>query len=313
MIFTTRRIANQSSMLLVASLFWTTVAPVSAADPEFPHELVNFKPIANNPVFKAAGEGHWDVKIRERGFILRDNDGFHMWFTGYDGTREGLKMLGYASSTDGVTWKRHADNPIYRKHWVEDMIVVKQGGTYYMFAEGRDDQAHLLTSTNRIHWKRQGPLDVRLVNGKPIEAGPYGTPTAWFEGGTWYLFYERRDRGVWLATSKDMNLWTNVQDDPVLVPGPAGCDKDLIAMNQIVKHKGRYYAYYHGAAKGQTPTYWTTNVAVSKDLRRWKKYAGNPLLPVKTNKSSGILVHDGKQFRLYTMHNEVHVHLPVGK
>ncbi len=312
MISTARRITTYSSMLVLASLMCGT-ATSAAADPDFPDELVKFQPIAKNPVFTAAGEGHWDAKIRERGFILRDSDGYHMWYTGYDGTREGQKMLGYASSADGITWKQHADNPIYRQHWVEDMMVVKQGGTYYMFAEGRDDQAQLLTSTDRIHWKRQGPLDVRLVNGKPIDAGPYGTPTAWFEDGTWYLFYERRDRGVWLATSKDMKIWTNEQDEPVLVPGPADYDKDMIAMNQIVKHKGRYYAYYHGAAQRKSPAYWTTNVAVSKDLRHWKKYAGNPLLPVKANKSSGILVHDGKQYRLYTMHNEVHVHLPAGE
>ena len=43
--------------------------------------------------------------------------------------------------------------------------------------------------------------------------------TAWFEDGTWYLFYERGDRGVWLATSKDRRTWTNAQDDPVLALG----------------------------------------------------------------------------------------------
>jgi beta-1,2-mannobiose phosphorylase / 1,2-beta-oligomannan phosphorylase len=51
-------------------------------------------------------------------------------------------------------------------------------------------------------------------------------------------------------------------------------------------------------------------LATSKDLVHWTKYEGNPLFPRRDNKSSGILVHDGKQFRLYTMHDKVVVHFP---
>ncbi len=308
---------NQEFVSLVLFLS-ASLAPAAdrcacSAEPEFPAELVNFEPSSKNPVFTARGEGYWDARIRERGWILREGDKYHMWFTGYDGTRQGLKLLGYASSQDGLKWTRHPNNPIYRDHWVEDMMVVKQGDVFYMFAEGRGDRAHLLTSKDGIHWTRQGQLDVRRTNGEAIESGPYGTPTAWFENDVWYFFYERRDLGIWLATSKDMRQWTNVQDDPVLRPGPGKHERDFIALNQIVKYQGRYYAYYHGAAKGTARTLWTTNVAVSTDLRHWKKYSGNPLLPVEDNKSSGILVRDGNRFRLYTMHDEVHVHFSPKK
>lgn len=282
----------------------------TAADIPFPAELVSFKAAENNPVFTAEGAGHWDVSIRERGWILHEDNAYYMWFTGYDGTRSGVKKLGFATSTDGLTWHESSLNPIYDKHWVEDMMVVKQGDTYYMFAEGKNDQPHLFTSDDRIHWKRQGKLDVRLTDGKPIPPGPYGTPTAWFEDGIWYLFYERGDRGVWLATSKDMQVWTNFSDDPVLSPGPNAYDEKLIAMNQIVKYQGHYYAYYHGTQAKRSPNLWSTNVAASDDLVHWQKYDGNPLQPVGMNKSSGILVPDGQQFRLYTMHNKVDVHFP---
>jgi predicted GH43/DUF377 family glycosyl hydrolase len=280
-------------------------AALKTAD-EFPHELVDFVPYAHNPVFSGAGPGHWDAKIRERGWILREGDTYYMWYTGYDGTRDGLKMLGHATSPDGLTWTRHPANPIYRDHWVEDMMVVHHDDTYYMFSEGLNDQAELLTSKDRVHWKRQGPLDIRTSNRQPLSPGPYGTPTVWLEGGTWNLFYERRDAGVWLATSRDMKVWTNVEDEPVLAPGPGEYDRLLIALNQIVKHRGRYYAYYHGSGTPQSPRQWTTNVAVSADLVHWKKYPKNPLLA--DNESSGIVVDDGKEFRLYSMHDEVRVH-----
>lgn len=295
------------------ALFVVVFCATAAGDEKFPAELVKFAPHERRPVFTAAGAGHWDVRIRERGWILREGDRYHLWYSGYDGTREGLRMLGYATSRDGLTWTRHAKNPIYREHWVEDMMVVAHEGVYYMFAEGRDDQAQLLSSKDGVHWKRHGQLDVRRRDGRPIEFGPYGTPTAWFEDGTWRLFYERRDAGVWLATSKDMKVWTNADDEPVLRPGPGEYDTELIAVNQIIKHKGRYYAYYHGSGPPGKTRLWCTCVATSSDLVHWEKYPGNPLFPLEANKSSGILVHDGKQFRLYTMHDQVQVHFASGK
>lgn len=279
----------------------------------FPPEIVKFKPLKGNPIFQGRGKGHWDEHIRERGWILRDGDIWQMWFTGFEGGggNDGpILKLGYAISSDGLNWKRFPSNPVFDSSWVEDMMVVKHDGMYYMFAEGKHDIAQLLTSTNGICWKLVGPLDIRLVNGQPISAGPRGTPTAWFEDGKWYLFYERRDLGLWLATSTDTKVWTNVSDDPVIELGPKDYDLRQVAMNQIIKHKGIYYAFYHGSGF-VNKRLWSTNVAASKDLVHWTKYEGNPLLPIEENKSSGILVHDGNQYRLYTMHNQVHVHVPV--
>lgn len=279
----------------------------------FPRELVEFVADPREPVFTGAGAGQWDDRIRERGWILREGDVYRMWYTGYERDGGSPMKLGYATSPDGLRWTRYEHNPIYGEHWVEDMMIVRRDGTYYMFAEGQGDQAQLLTSADGIQWRRMGQLDVRRVNGEPIEPGPYGTPTAWFENDTWHLFYERRDLGIWLATSRDMQVWTNVQDEPVLTLGPGDYDKEQVALNQIIKHDGRYYAYYHGAGPplpGTRKRLWCTCIATSKDLLHWEKYAQNPLFPLAENKSSGILVHDGQRYVLYTMHDQVVRHVP---
>ena len=96
-----------------------------------------------------------------------------------------------------------------------------------------------------------------------------------------------------------------MQDEPVLHKGPESYDKYGVALNQVIKHNGMYYGYYHGTGV-EDWSRWSTNVAVSRDLRNWKKYYANPIM--KENKSSGILVYDGSQYRLYTMHPEVNVH-----
>lgn len=303
--------ATQSFLrALCCSLFLISIRESSAADDTFPPELTRFTAAKGNPIFTGAGPGAWDAKIRERGWILREGNTWHLWYTGYDGTPDGIRLLGYSTSPDGVKWTRHPNNPLIRDHWVEDMMVVKQGDTYHMFAEGLNDHAQLLTSKDRVIWAKHGTLDIRTVNGQPLGEGPFGTPTAWFENGAWYLFYERHDAGVWLAKSTDLERWTNVQDNPVLVPGPTDYDKLMIALNQIVKRGDRYFAVYHGTGNETKPREWSTSLASSPDLIHWTKYPGNPLL--RENKSSGLLVPDGTGFRLYSMHERVGLHLPVG-
>lgn len=295
-----------------AALIWLTLSVGSFAADDFPKELTSFEPLDANPVFTGAGEGNWDVKIRERGWIIRDSRQWRMWYTGYDGTRPGKKMLGYATSRDGLTWTRLPANPIHSEHWVEDICIVPHERKLYMFAEGEQDRAQLLSSNDGLTWTHIGRIDVRLKNGEPIPDGPYGTPTAWHEDGIWNLFYERGDKGIWLARSTDLKTFTNVPDEPVMVPGPDEFDHDLIAMNQIIKHNGKYYAVIHGARKPTDPTQpsvWATGLAMSTDLIHWKKYPGNPLRPISENKSSGLLINDGREFRLYTMHNRVDVHV----
>src|SRR5262249_21459443 len=155
-------------------------------------------------------------------------------------------------------------NPLRTGSWVEDMCVVRHDGTYFMFAEGKDDIAHMLTSKDRVHWEEHGPLEIRTVNGKPLSSGPYGTPTVWVEGGVWYLFYERTVEGVWPATSRARKVWTNVRDEPVLAMGPEPYDRYAIALNQVVKRDGVYYGYYHANAHMPWKD-WTTCIARSRD------------------------------------------------
>ena len=274
---------------------------------DFPPELVDFVPRPGPALLAGTGADTWDRKIRERGFVFREGNLWHLYYTGYNEARSDARYLGYATSPDGLVWSRWPGNPLTTTGWVEDVDVVKDGDIYYMFSEGRIDIAHMLTSKDRIHWQEQGNLDIHYVDGRPLSPGPYGTPTVWREGGRWYLFYERRDQGVWLATSYDLKTWTNVADDPVLARGPDRYDRYLLALDQVIQYRGRYYGYYHGLAEKGSKN-WTTCVAMSPDLVHWQKYAKNPI--VDGDKSSSILIHDGRQFRLYTMHPDVRVYFP---
>jgi hypothetical protein len=282
---------------------------ICSAGTAIPVVLTDFSAYCGDPVFTGAGPGHWDAVIRERGWILRDGDRWRLWYTGYDGAKSSIKRLGLATSSDGLRWTRHPANPLCES-CVEDMMIVPHDGQLYMFAEGENDRAELLVSSDGVRWSQRGTLTIRRADGKPIPPGPFGTPTAFHHDGTWYLFYERSDKAVWVATSQDLAVWTNISDEPVLRPGPAGYDSSRIALNQIIEHNGRFYGLYHGTDDIDIPALWTSNLAVSDDLLTWTKYDGNPFFPKATNRSSNMLVPmPGGSYRLYTMHNRVEAFL----
>ncbi len=269
--------------------------------------MVHFTPYEANPVFMGTGQGSWDHQIRERGFIMLEDGVYKMWYTGYRGEDSDTKFLGYATSADGINWSRYSEEPIFNEKWTEDMFVIKHGGTYYMYAEGENDVAHLMTSADGIRWQEQGDLVILDTRGEPIPP-PYGTPVAWIENEKWYLFYERNDNGIWLATSEDHITWKNVQDQAVILKGPEAYDEGAVAANQVIKENGKYYLYYHGSsnpdwANPDSNALWTSSVAVSTDLVHWEKYSQNPV--VEGDHSSPILVFDGERHRLYTMHDKV--------
>ena len=287
----------------------------ASAGDDFAPEMVQFEPYGTNPVFTHGDSTAWDNSIRERGFIINEDTIYKMWYTGHkdDNTDTTLKYLGYATSKDGINWQRYPGNPIFTDKWVEDMIVFKHDGKYHMYAEGYKDIAHLMTSDDGINWTEQGDLKITNTKGDTLP-GPYGTPTVFVEDGKWYLFYEIMDSAIWLATSNDKINWKNISDDAVLKPGPELYDLGAVAVDQIVKHNGKYYLYYHASADPGWLTNsgaWNSNAAMSTDLIHWTKYPGNPL--VDGDHSSPIVVYDGKKLRLYTMHPGVWLFMPKDK
>lgn len=301
---------------------WVAIAAASAQlpgdDAAVPRELVEFGPVSP-PLFAGRGDGGWDHEIRERGWIVREGRGWRMWYTGVaarvapDGPR-GRCRLGHATSPDGLNWSRAPAGPLVADTWIEDVCLVRPAGApWEMFVEGDDDIASRWTSSDGLGWRPQGPLDIRTVDGRPIADGPRGTPTVWREGTVWYLFYERQDLGIWLATSRDLRIWTNIDDEPILTCGPEPYDARAIAFNQVFRFRGRYYALYHASAIGGQGR-WCTCLAVSDDARHWRKWVGNPLLPVDDAEpaaSSAMLVFDGARHRLYTTHPVVRVRFSI--
>ena len=277
----------------------------------WPAELTRFRPEPANPVFTAGPQGGWDPNIRERGWILKEGDVFKLWYTGYNETLDrpeelSLRRIGYATSPDGIRWERHPDNPLIEDVWVEDLSILKHEGTYYMFAE-MEHGGHWFTSPDGLDWERQGLFDIHDANGEAIDGRAGSTPHVLIVDGVWY-FYFQNTGGVWAASSADgPEQWTLLKDGPVIEPGPQRYDSRKIASDQVLKYKGRWYMYYHGAGKDEEAHPWSTHLAASDDGIHWTKYPGNPIVH---DKSSAFVVDDGDGLRLYTVHALVDLFWP---
>lgn len=285
--------------------------------------LRGIQPLREEPVFRGEPQA-WDASIRERGWILYDEGQFKLWYTGYDGQRSSIKRIGLATSPDGLSWQRTSKTPLIPDQWVEDVMVTRHRGRYWMLAEGQDDIAQGYCSTDGVTWKHLGALDIRQTDGQPITSGPRGTPTLLIDGDDWYLLYERRDAGIWLAKARTEALetgstetksaeidqreslprWHNVQDQPIIGLQDREYDHAMIAVNQVVPVANGFVALFHSSSDHAAPRRWVCSAAFSRDLLHWVKLE-QPLTTVEQNFSSGILVDSPIGWRFFTTHDQV--------
>jgi hypothetical protein len=263
--------------------------------------LVKFTPAKSNPVLSPGPLGSWDERITERGWFMYENGMYHAWYGGwkgnYDHAVSNFVKLGYAFSTDGVHWTKYSGNPIYSQHWIEDVVVVKNGDTYCLYAEneyaGDGDWAtiDLYISSDRVNWTRYGK--VLSPAGTGWESNQVGTATVWKETNKWYMLYEGFGSGsagkVGLATSQDGKSWTRHAKNPVLI-NPLDNNLD-IAIDSIIKINGFYYAYGHYDTGGSN---WVVGMFTSTDLIAWTAYRGNPFPD-----NFAVIVDNGSHYFFY--------------
>jgi len=99
-----------------------------------------------DPVFQGTYVGgDWDRNYATRATIIKNSaSDWEMWYSGGDGAMN--HGIGYATSSDGISWARDTNNPIFYKDdgvsWRDDRtycpMVIKQGTTYKMWFTGKD-------------------------------------------------------------------------------------------------------------------------------------------------------------------------------
>lgn len=229
------------------------VAPTASAAPTHA-ATTGFQVADANPVLQPRRAPFWDRAYLDPGAIVFDHGQFHMFYNGIDGWPRPVGV-GYATSPDGVTWTRQADEPVFGAQHLPrgggsggtnlfvTSAVVAPDGTWMLY----------------YYTLAGGSFMGRQTIGRATAPGP---------------------RGPWRA-----------DPEPVLTPGPAGAwDSDQVSSPHVVRTDAGYALYYDGLS-GATSR---IGMATSTDGIHWTKYndpattepryaAGDPVLAEQPN------------------------------
>jgi hypothetical protein len=88
-----------------------------------------------NPILEKGGAGSWDDMMIWCPMVWKE-DYYHMLYTGANS--KSVTQVGYATSNDGVHWKKYENNPVFNDPtWAhndtEGWGVIKVGDTYFLW------------------------------------------------------------------------------------------------------------------------------------------------------------------------------------
>lgn len=182
----------------------------------------------------------WEKDLNRPGVLKKDGV-YHLWFTGQ---ADGRSRLGYATSDDGIHWKRVRREPVLESEEPWEKVAVmcphvlwddqaKLFRMWYSAGEQYEPNAlGLATSPDGVHWTkdRRNPIftaDPNLTwERHKVTAAQVVPKDGWF-----YLFYigfenENLAR-IGIARSRDgATGWERLDANPIISPTPDAWDSD---------------------------------------------------------------------------------------
>ena len=271
---------------------------------------------AGNPVLERGQPGEWDSHDVINSSIIWDGTTYYMWYG-----VESAAGIGYATSTDGISWEKYADNPVLARggagEWdtsIRPTSVLFDGNEYKLYYAGWVESAgHLIrqtglaTSLDGINWTKDTLNNPVFTKG---ESGRWDNYTAWgshviHENSIYKMWYHgcvsNRIWKIGYAESNDGIAWTK-HPDPVMVG--ENTTRPNIGFPFVIYENNQYSMWY-----------WLTNnsnymnsqfcYATSPDGLEWNKSESNPILTCGSNTWDGTniwkpcVLKDGNLYKMW--------------
>lgn len=222
-------------------------------------ETSNFFPrySTTTPVFTSTTPGNWEggAPVAEMDVMYEDGI-FKMWYSA-------STSIGYATSTNGITWTRYSGNPVFSpsgvlstfdKTYANRQFIYKDGGIYYMYYNGFETNQSgtgkigLATSSDGITWNRYSSNPVLSPGAGWEDFSLYNTAVVKV-GSIWYMLYEGKGNAagdntqiIGLATSTNGINWNKYTSNPIIRKGFAYSTNYAAAPN-LIYNNGKFYIW----------------------------------------------------------------------
>lgn len=188
-----------------------------SASQTFPPTGANWTRSASSPVLSPSQA--WEQTAVSEVARVISGVTWKMWYTG-GWNNPGL---GYATSSDGITWTHYASNPVYGQGGSSYansaassfVMTPTESGTanYYLYTSGGSSPTNIRT-TFRVATSADGIAWTTAASSATLATGctAWGNRVVWKESSTWYMLQEELTAGstwaIYYYTSSDGLTWS---------------------------------------------------------------------------------------------------------
>ncbi|MBI4430003.1 MAG: hypothetical protein HY562_12895, partial [Ignavibacteriales bacterium] len=215
----------------------------------------------SNPVLSVTPQS-WDKREAYMPYVIFSDSMYQMWYTG---AVNAGGWIGYATSLDGIEWKKEA-LPVLNKGplaWDAGSVIhasvlgPDEAGAFKMWYWGMGStftqmQIGYATATDAKTWTKHGDPVLTIGSSGSWDDNRVQTPRTIFNGQFYEMWYAGTKTDInrsfiGYASSLDGIHWSKSPDNPVIKPGRAGLwDDESIWPGDIRLEDNIYYMWYIG-------------------------------------------------------------------
>lgn len=239
------------------------------------------------PVLEAGPGGSWDEDGVIAPEVLHTGNEYLMWYTGISGS---TFQIGFATSNNGLHWKKDPGNPVIvvgeSGSWDELKVwaptVLHHSSTWEMwyvgYSEGTGSQIGYATSQDGLHWVKYWDNPVLSPSFfDEWESSGLISPHVIYEDGLYYMWYSNDPHGyIGYAVSSDGIHWERYPGNPLIEPSEGNADCGPVNyVSPTILHLDEYHMWYQAGqlCRGGTGGYRIVH-STSPDRVNWSEPEG---------------------------------------
>ncbi len=205
-------------------------------------------------------ETGWEDEVN-RPVVVKRTDGYHLWYTGQ--TKD-HSWIGYAASSDGISWNRMSDKPVLSPEspWEKTAVMCphvlwdERTRRFRMWYSGGEqwepDAIGCATSSDGLTWTKHKANPIFVRNPKNDWEKHKVTACQVIRQNEWYVmfyigFRDEQTAQIGIARSKDgISGWQRHRANPIVRMGKNKWDQDACYKPYAVFDGKKWLLWYNG-------------------------------------------------------------------